>query len=109
MSQDKITYEDLKPYASLFTKAPSLLLGRMIKKNANLVSKFQSTVKSSLGKLNDKQKEQLNIILNSDVEDLQSVLKEAYDKTGKKQFKLLSEDKAKDFIKINLDYLKKIV
>lgn len=106
---DKITYEDLKRYEFVLGKVPSLLLGTMIKRNSNLIGKFESTIVSHLGSLNELQQKQLNIILNSDIADLQNILKDAYEKSGKKQYKLLSEPKAKEFIEKNLDELRKLV
>lgn len=109
MTEQKITYQDLKEYESLFTLAPSFVLGAMIKRNQNLVKKFNKQVKSYLNNLNEDQKEKLDIILESDVEQLQEVMKTAYSKTKKKQFKLLSEPKAREFITYNLNEIKKIV
>ena len=106
---DKITYNDLKEYDFLFTMTPSFLMGAVIKRNTNVVKKFNSTVKSNLDNLNEKQKKQLNIIINTDIEELQEVLEIAYKKTHKKQYKLLSDYKARDFIKLNLDELKKLI
>lgn len=107
MTEKKITYEDLKPYEFLFTKAPSFILKSMIRKNSNLVSKFEPTIKSTLKKLNDTEKENLYVILDADINELQLVMKEAYKKTHKKQFKLLSQSNAKEFIKLNLAEIKK--
>ena len=53
---DKITYNDLKEYDFLFTMTPSFLMGTVIKRNTNVVKKFNSTVKSNLDNLNEKQK-----------------------------------------------------
>ena len=64
---DKITYNDLKEYDFLFTMTPSFLMGTVIKRNTNVVKKFNSTVKSNLDNLNEKQKKQLNIIINTDM------------------------------------------
>ena len=75
---DKITYNDLKEYDFLFTMTPSFLMGTVIKRNTNVVKKFNST-------------------------------EIAYKKTHKKQYKLLSDYKARDFIKLNLDELKKLI
>ena len=51
---DKITYNDLKEYDFLFTMTPSFLMGTVIKRNTNVVKKFNSTVKSNLDNLNEK-------------------------------------------------------
>lgn len=109
MTEEKITYEDFREYEFVFGKVPSLLLGTMIRRNANLVGKFESVIKSKLTKLNEKQKKQLNMVLNADVSELQKVLKEGYEKTGKKQYKQLSEPKAAKFITKNIIELKKLI
>ncbi|MDY2744450.1 MAG: hypothetical protein ACI4VJ_02460 [Methanosphaera sp.] len=109
MTDGKITYSDLKPYESLFTIAPSFLLGTMVKRNTNLVKKFNNVVLSNLEGLSDDEREKLDLILTSDVKDLQAVMLEAYKKTNKKQFKILAKPNATDFIKMNLNELKKLV
>lgn len=109
MSEDKITYEDIQRYEFVLGKVPSLLLGTMIRRNSNLISKFESTIVSKLDTLNETQKKQLDIILNSEVSEIQALLKEAYDKSGKKQYKQLSEPKATKFIESNMAELKKLV
>ena len=48
-------------------------------------------------------------ILNSDVDDLQAIMGEAYDKTGKKQYKILANPKYKEFITSNIDEIRKLV
>ena len=109
MSDETLTYEDIKAYESLFTKTPSLVLSAMAKRKTNLVSKFDSQIKSRLSNLNDSQKAKLELILNSDVDDLQNLLAIAYEKSNKKQYKILADPKNKEFIKLNLDEFKKIV
>ncbi|OED30547.1 hypothetical protein [Methanosphaera sp. WGK6] len=109
MSDKKITYDDVKQYESLFTMVPSFILGTTIKRNTNVVSKFKSIVLSNLESLSPENREKLNIILESEVSELQSVMKIAYSKTKKKQYKLLADPKAVDFIKFNLNELKKLL
>lgn len=98
MNEEKITFEDVKEYESLFSLAPSFLLERFARKNTNMVLKFESTISNYLGNLTDEQKNKLMIILNSDVEELQSVMNEAYIKTNKKQFKILAKPQYSQFI-----------
>ena len=109
MSEEKITYEDLKVYEFVLSKVPSLLLGTMIRRNTNLVKKFESQIVSRLSSLNELQQKQLKIVLNSEIEDLQKVLQDAYKKSGKKQYKQLSQPKASKFIESNLKELKKLI
>lgn len=106
---EKLSVDDVLQYNHMVTKAPSFLLGRMAKKNSNLITKFKSPIQSYLGKLNDDQRNKLQIVLNSDVDDLQALMKEAYDKTNVKQYKILADPKNKDFIEFNINELRKIV
>jgi len=107
--EDKITYEDVKEYHYLFTMAPSFVLEMMARKNSNLVLKFKSTIQSYMGNLDDVQKNKLDIILNSDIDELQSVMDEAYRKTGKRQYQILANPKYKDFIQSNLSEIKDLI
>lgn len=109
MSGDKISYEDVREYESLFKLAPSFLLERFARKNSNVVQKFHSHIASHLSNLTDKQKNKLDIILNSPVEELQAIMGEAYKKTRIKQYKILANPKYKHFIEININELKKMV
>ena len=106
---DQITYEDIKDYETLFTLAPSFLLERFARKNKNLVLKFKPTIESHLSNLTDEQKNKLYLILNADVEELQSLLHEAYMKSNKKQYEILANPKYKQFIELNLGEIRKIV
>lgn len=106
---EKITYEDVKEYESLFMLAPSFLLERFARKNTNLISKFKSQIQSHFNNLDDVQMAKLNIILNSDVDELQAIMDEAYRKSGVKQYRILANPKYKGFIEDNLDELKKII
>lgn len=106
---EKITYEDVIEHQHLFALAPPFLLERMAKRNSNLVSKFRSNIQSELDKLDDAHRSKLNIILNSDVGDLQSLMNEAYLKTNKKQYKILANPDYRQFIELNLEELRKMV
>lgn len=106
---DKITYEDVMEYESLFTLAPSFLLERFARKNTNLVLKFESIIQGYLDNLTSDQKRKLDIILNSDVDDLQNIMNESYSKTGKKQFRILANPKYKQFIVDNLESIRKMI
>ena len=109
MSEIQLTYEDVKEYEKMFTLTPPFLLERFAKKKTNLVSKFQSKVESFLGNLNENKKQKLEIVLNSDIDDLQAVMAEAHEKSGKKQYKILANPKYKEFIELNLNEVRKIV
>ena len=108
MSEEKITYEDIKEFEGFFTMTPPFLLERFAKKNTNFVSKFAPKVKSFIDGLDEAHLKKLDIVLNSDIDELQSVLAEAYEKSGKKQYKILANPKYKEFIQINLNELRGI-
>ncbi len=109
MTEDKITFEDVEEYEGLFSIAPSFLLEGMIRRNSNLVLKFKGPVKSYLNKLTPDQRHKLSLILDSEISDLQEIMAESYQKTHKKQFKLLASPQATPFIEKNLVELKKLV
>ena len=106
---DKLTYEDVKPYEKLFTAMPAFLLERFAKKKSNFVVKFRSKVESFLAGLDDNQKKKLDIVLNSDIDELQAVMAEAYEKTDIKQYKILANPKYKEFIELNLNEIEKML
>lgn len=107
--EERISYDDLKEHEHLFTLAPSFILKRMARKNSNLVDKFKSTIESHLNKLSDEQKAKLHIILDSDVDELQELLRQAYEKTRIKQYEILANPKYKEFIELNLRELRKLI
>lgn len=107
--EERLTYEDVVEYEHFFKLVPPFLLERMAKKNSNLVKKFQSKVEAYLAKLSDNQKRKLDLMLNSDVDDLQVLMGEAYEKSNKKQFKILANPKYKEFIELNIDELRKLI
>lgn len=109
MSEDKITYSDVQEYEKFFTLIPSFLLERFAKKNTNIVLKFKSKVESFMANLSDNQKNKLDIVLNSDIDELQSVMNEAYSCSHKKQYKILANPKYKQFIEDNLNEIRKMV
>ncbi len=105
----KITYDDLKEHQHIFTLAPAFVLSGMARRNSNLVKKFQPTIESHLNRMNEEQKSKLDIILNSDVEELQNLLMQAYLNTKLKQYKILADPKNREFIKLNLNELRKLI
>ena len=109
MNQDKITYDDVYEYQTLFLLAPSFLLEMFAKRSTNLVSKFKSQVKYYLDTLDEEQKHKLGLILNSDIDELQAIMQESYQKTHKEQFKILANPNYKDFIKDNLNEIRKMI
>ena len=106
---DKITYDDVKEYESIFKMAPSFLLERFARKNTNFVSKFQSQIQSHLNNLNQDQKDKLDLILRTDIVTLQMIMHEAYLKSKIKQYKILANPKYRQFVESNLAELRKMI
>lgn len=107
--RDKLTCDDVMKYEHLVSKVPAFVLEKMAKRKSNLVSKFESQIRPRLETLGDANREKLEVVLNSDVSDLQAVLNEAYEKSGKKQFKILANPKYAEFIEQNLDEVRKML
>jgi hypothetical protein len=105
----KITPEDIEEYAHLFKLVPAFMLERMAKRNANLVSKFESTIQNHMDNLTPNQRNKLDIILASEIEDLQIMMAKAYEKTKKGQFKVLAKPEYRDFIEKNLSEIRKMI
>ena len=109
MSDDKITYSDVEEYEKFFSLLPPFLLERFAKKNTNLVLKFKSQVQSLINGLNENEKIKLDIVLNTDTDELQGLMNEAYEHVGKKQYKILANPNYKEFVETNLNELHKMV
>ena len=104
-----ISYDDVMEYNHLFTMAPSFILKMMANTNSNLVLKFKSTIQYYMDGLTDEQKSKLNVILSSDIDDLQQIMDESYRKTNKEQYKILANPNNKEFIEKNLSELRKMI
>ena len=109
MSEDKITYSDVEPYEKYFTLVPSFLLERYAKKNTNLVLKFKSQIESFMTRLNDNQKRLRDLTLNCEIEELQGLMKEAYELSDKKQYKILANPDYREFIETNLNEIREMI
>ena len=104
-----ISYDDVMEYDHLFTMAPAFILKMMASTNSNLVSKFKSTVQYYMDGLTGEQKNKLDIILGSDIDDLQRVMDASYRKTGKAQYKILADSNNAEFIEKNLSELRQMI
>ena len=109
MDEEKISYKDVEEYEKLFSLVPPFLLERFAKKNTNLVLKFESHVKSFIADLSTHQRNKLDIILNSEVHELQSIMDEAFNKTNKKTYKILANPKYQQFIEDNLNEVRRML
>ena len=109
MDDEKLSYKDVREYESLFKLVPAFLLERFAKKNSNIVLKFKSQIISHINALSDEQLEKLDLMLRTDIIELQAIMKEAYLKTKIKQYKILANPKYKEFIESNLNELRKLI
>ena len=66
-------------------------------------------VQSYIDSLNEDKKRKLDILLVTDVDELQKLMDEAYRESNKKQYKILADPKNKEFIELNLDEVRKMV
>lgn len=105
----EITEKDVIDTLDIFTKVPSILLKRWISKKSNLVKSFEGQVVSYSAKLSIEDKYKVEKVLEMPINELQTVLNKAYHQTGKKQLKILADPSAKDFIRTNLQELKKVL
>ena len=109
MGDGKITYRDVEEYETLFTLAPSFLLELLARKNKNLVSKYKPIIQGYMNNLTHEQRNKLDIILSSDVDELQGIMDEAYRRSGKRQYQILANPNYKKFIVDNLDGLREMI
>lgn len=106
---EKITINDVEEYAHLFSLAPSFILERMAKRNSNVVDRFRPSVQSYIDSLTDEQRRKFEILLNSNIGELQALMHEAHRRTNKKQYKILANPCYREFIEKNLAELRKML
>ena len=106
---DGVSYDDVMEYNHLFTMVPPFILKMMINKNSNIVSKYKSKIQYYIDDLDDEQRSKLDIILGSDIDELQLIMDEAYRKTNKLQYKILADPNSKEFIEKNLGELRQMI
>lgn len=106
---DRLTCEDVMKYEHHASKVPAFLLKRMAKRNSNLISKFGSQIRPRLQNLNGHHRHLVDIALNSEISELQEVMAEVFEKTGKKQFQILADPENEEFIRSNLNEVRKLL
>ncbi|MDO5851125.1 MAG: hypothetical protein Q4Q23_01400 [Methanobacteriaceae archaeon] len=109
MENEKITYEDFKQFEGAFSKVPAVILKGMVKVNANLVNEFKPLIISKIEKLPENYNQKIDIVLKMSTEELQALMKEAYDISGKKHYQILADPSSEEFIKKNMLEIKKII
>ena len=106
---EQITENDVMKVMDIFTKVPVILLKGAISSNMNAVKRFEDQIIAYKTRLSPEEMEKIELVTKMPVPDIQKLLLNVYEKTGKKQFKVLADPKAEKFISINLNELKKIL
>ena len=107
--EEKITEKDIIGVMDLFTKVPVILLNAAILSNMNAVKRFEDQIISYKTSLSLEELEKIELVTKMPVTEIQRLLLSVYEKTGKKQFKLLGDPNAQKFLSINLNELRKIL
>lgn len=105
----EITEKDVIGMMDAFTRATPVMLKIMVKNNMNVVKSFESQIKKYESQLKEDEKVKIEKVLEMPVPELQKILNNAYQETGKKQFKILADPKAEAFITSNLKELKRLL
>lgn len=105
----KITEKDVIELMDLFTQVPVILLKGAISSNMNAVKTFEDQILSYKNRLSPEEMEKIKAVTEMQVPEIQKILYNAYETTGKKQLKVLADPKSDKFISNNLRELKKIL
>ena len=105
--EEKVTIDDVMAFEHLFSSTPSF--ERMARKKTNVVKKFEDIVRKHLSLADEKEMRKLNMAINTDIDELQATMAEAYRLTNKKQFKILANPDNREFLELNRLELRKIV
>jgi hypothetical protein len=105
----KITEDDVIDALDLFTRVPSIILRRWVSKESNIVKSFHGQLESYKNRLSDQDMVRVEMVMEMPVDEMQAILKRAYNRTGKKQLKILADPKAKPFIILNMEEGRKIL
>jgi hypothetical protein len=105
----KITEKDVMAFMDLFTQVPVILLKGAVSSNMNVVKTFQNQIESYKSRLTSEELEKIKAVIDMPVPEIQKILYNAYEGTGKKQLKILADPEAEKFISGNLKELKKVL
>lgn len=105
----KITEEDVMGIMDLFIRVPPVILNIAVNKNLNAVKSFESQIETYYSQISDEDRAKIEKVLEMPVPELQEILGKAYEKTHQKQFKILADPRAEQFIAGNLQELKKLL
>ncbi len=105
----EITEEDVMGLMDQFTRVPPLILKMVVSGNSNVVNSFQGQIEDYKNSLSPEEMAKIEKVLEMPVEDLQEILRNAYQKTNQEQLRILADPKAKPFIQKNLQGLERIL
>lgn len=105
----EITENDVLEALDQLIKVPTVLLKSVASANTNVVKTFQSQIEDYRNQLSPDEVAKIRKVIEMPVPELQDILNNAYQDTGKKQLKILADPKAESFILKNLQELKKII
>ncbi|WP_414469229.1 hypothetical protein [Methanobacterium sp. ACI-7] len=105
----KITEKDVMELMDFFTAVPVVLLKGAISSNMNAVKTFENQIESYKTQLTPLEKQKIKAVTEMPVPEIQKILYNAYERTNKKQLKILADPKAEKFISRNLNELKLVL
>ncbi|AMD18392.1 hypothetical protein TL18_10465 [Methanobrevibacter sp. YE315] len=103
---NEITVDDVMEFQGIFSLMPAFVFEGVAKKKKNLTKKFESTIRAYLNSASEEDLNKIRRVLNTDIDELQVVMGEAYKKTNDKHFKVLANPKYKEFVELNFNELK---
>ncbi|MGZ7117914.1 MAG: hypothetical protein ACXVHS_10815 [Methanobacterium sp.] len=105
----EIKEEEIGGLLRTLKRFPPFLVNSYISKDINAVKEFKDPIKEHTAQLTDKDIFKIRKILEIPVSDLQDLLNELYLITNLEQLRILAEPRARPFIELNLEELKKIL
>ena len=105
----EITEKDVMELMDLFTKVPVVMLKGAISNNMNVVKTFEIQIDSYKTRLSPEELAKIKAVLEMPVFEIQAMLFRIYERTGKKQLKILADPKSEKFIAGNLKELKRVL
>jgi|WetSurMetagenome_2_1015567.scaffolds.fasta_scaffold377124_1 hypothetical protein len=105
----KISEEDVIDLLDIFTKVPSIILKGVVSGNMNVVKSFETQIIEYKSQLSSEEIKKIRLVLKMPVSELQGILNDSYNITGKKQLKILADPKAGPFIEKNLKEIDEIL
>ncbi len=105
----EITEKDVMELMDIFTSIPVIMLKGAIKGNMNAVKTFENQIESYKTRLSPEELAKIKAVLKMPVSEIQAILLSVYEKTGKKQLKILADPESQKFISLNLKELDRVL